>query len=239
MKYSRYYPDLIKLGLPILVSQLGMIVVGFADNIMVGRYSTEALASASFVNNVFNLAIFASLGFALGITPIVGALFHRGDKRRIGATMRDGLVMNALFALLLTAIMTAVYFNLHRLGQPEELLPLIRPYFIVSLAGVIPVAVFNTFAQWSYAITNSRMPMWIILSANALNILGNWLLIYGHCGMPELGLLGAGISTLTARLVCAAAILWIFFTRRTYREYRRGFGEAECTAAGMKEICLT
>ena len=75
MKSKTYYGSILKLGLPILVGQLGMIVVGFADNIMVGRYSTEALASASFVNNLFNITIFCCIGFAYGLTPVVGALF--------------------------------------------------------------------------------------------------------------------------------------------------------------------
>lgn len=73
--YKDYYGSIIRLGIPILIGQLGMIVVVFADNIMVGRYSTEALASASFVNNVFNVANFACMGFTYGLTPLIGALF--------------------------------------------------------------------------------------------------------------------------------------------------------------------
>ncbi len=221
--YSRHYPKLIKLGLPILVSQLGMIVVAFADNIMVGRYSTPSLASASFVNSVFNIAILACIGFSYGLTPLMGALFTKGEKKSIGSMMRTGLVLNIAFALVLTGVMTVVYFNLSHLGQPEELLPLIRPYYLVVLAGVIPVAVFNAFAQWSYAITNSRMPMWIILSANLLNIIGNYALIYGHFGMPEMGLMGAGISTLISRIFCAVVIIAVYFRSHAYREYREGF----------------
>ena len=74
-QYLSCYKSIFRLGLPILIGQLGMIVVGFADNIMVGRYSTEALASASFVNNVFNVAIFLCIGFTYGLTPLIGALF--------------------------------------------------------------------------------------------------------------------------------------------------------------------
>ena len=71
-RYRRDYASLLRLGFPILIGQLGMIVVGFADNIMVGHYSTNALASASFVNNLFNVAIFCCIGFTYGLTPIVG-----------------------------------------------------------------------------------------------------------------------------------------------------------------------
>lgn len=220
------YIKILRLGFPILIGQLGSIVVGFADTAMVGRYATEALASASFVNNVFNVVIFATLGFAYGLTPLIGALFSQKRYGRIGTLMRSAVAANILFALLVSAIMGAVYLNIDRLGQPEELLPLIRPYFLIVLSGLIPLALFNTFAQWSYAINRTRMPMWIILAANALNILGNYMLIYGNWGCPELGLNGAGIATLTARLVCAVAIILIFMYRRHYREYSDGFRKA-------------
>lgn len=233
------YSKIIRLGLPILIGQLGTIVVGFADTIMVGHYSTEALASASFVNNVFNVATFASLGFAYGLTPLVGALFSQGESKRIGSLMRTAVTANLLFALLLTAIMTAVYFNLHRLGQPEELLPVIRPYFLIVLAGMVPVTLFNAFAQWSYAINRTRMPMWIILTSNAINILGNYLLIYGHWGLPEMGLNGAGIATLTARLAAMGAIMVIFFTQKQYRAYRDGFISGRITGSSFRRVNAT
>lgn len=239
MSSAKINKDIIRLGLPILVGQLGSIVVAFADTTMVGHYSTEALASASFVNNLFNVIIFASLGFAYGLTPLVGALFSQKRYGCIGALMRTAVLVNILFALLLTAIMTVVYFNLHRLGQPQELLPLIRPYFLIVLAGLIPLSVFNVFAQWSYAINRTRMPMWIILGANALNILGNYLLIYGHWGLPEMGLNGAGISTLLSRLVCAVVIVAIYFGSRRFADYRRGFLSSRIESRFIGQVNLT
>ncbi|MDE6651265.1 MAG: MATE family efflux transporter [Paramuribaculum sp.] len=230
---------IIKLGVPILIGQLGMIIVGFADTKMVGLYSTEALASASFVNNLFNVCIFACVGFTYGLTPLIGALFSQKRLDAIGNTLRNGVVINVLFALLLTAIMTVVYLNLHRLGQPEELLPLIRPYFLIYLSGLIPVALFNVFAQWAYAINRTKMPMWIILAANGINIFGNWLLIYGNWGCPELGLNGAGISTLIARVLCPLAIIGVMILHREYREYRTGYATARINRRSLAQITRT
>lgn len=217
------YKAILSLGLPILVGQVGMIIVGFADTTMVGHYSTNALAAASFVNNLFNVAILACLGMTMGITPLAGALFSQKQYRRVGELIRNAVPVNLIFSLLLMGIMTVVYLNLQRLGQPEELLPIIRPYFIIYLVGMLPVIGFNIWAQWSYAINRTRMPMWIILACNALNILGNYLLIYGNWGFPELGLTGAGISTLTSRVVSAAVIIAVFFVKKEYKEYARGF----------------
>ena len=215
--------------MPILIGQLGMIVVAFADNIMVGRYSTEALASASFVNNVFNVANFACMGFTYGLTPLIGALFTQKRFNTIGTMIRTGIWLNLAFTLLVTAIMTGIWLNLDRLGQPQELLPLIRPYYIIVLAGLLPIAIFNVFAQWLFAINRTRLPMWIVLGSNAVNILGNYLLIYGHGGFPEMGLMGAGISTLTARILCPLIVIAIFCLRKEFHEYFIGFKEGSMT----------
>lgn len=211
------------LGLPILVGQLGNIVVGFADNIMVGRYSTEALASASFVNNMFNTAIFLLLGFTYGLTPLAGALFGNGRLAETGALTRQAVKINIAFAAAVTAAMGIVYFNLDRMGQPAELMPIIKPYYLLYLAGLIPVAVFNVLAQWSYAINNTSLPMWLILGANVFNIGGNYLLIYGNFGAPELGLFGAGLATLAARIGCMAVLIAVMLRARRYAPYREGF----------------
>lgn len=228
-----------RLGLPILVAQLGMIVVGFADTIMVGRYSTEALASASFVNNVFNTALLCCIGFTYGILPLVGALFAQGSKRRIGALMLNAVTVNIAFSLIVTAVMAVMYLNLEHLGQPAELLPLIRPYYLLYLGGLLPVAIYNVFVQWSYGINNTVMPMWIILIANVVNVVGNYMLIYGAWGMPEMGLTGAGISTLVARLICPVAIMaWFFLTKRN-REYGEGFRSGGLSHESLRLVAKT
>jgi len=238
-RYLTYYRKIIILGLPILVGQLGMIAVGFADNIMVGRHSTPELAAASFVNNLFNVMIFLILGFTYGLTPLIGALAASDSRRDIGRTLRTGLRVNTLFSLAVTALMALLYFFLDHLVKDHTLLPLIRPYYLIYLAGLVPIALFNVFAQWSYAIGNTVMPTVIVLSANAVNIVGNYLLIDGHLGCPELGLMGAGIATFTSRLLCPALILLVFMTGRRYSGYRRGFGPDTTPAHSPGHIFMT
>ena len=91
------YMAILRLGLPILVGQVGQIVVGFADSAMVGNYSTDALAAASFVNNIFNIALLMCLGFTYGLTPLIGALFSSARNEDIGATLRRGIQVNFLW----------------------------------------------------------------------------------------------------------------------------------------------
>jgi MATE family multidrug resistance protein len=235
-KYRKDYRDILRLGLPILVGQLGMIVTGFADNIMVGRYSTEALASASFVNNFFNWTLFCIMGFTYGLTPLISSLYARKEDKSIGEVVRNGLRVNIAFTCVVMAIMTLLYFFIDKMGQPEELLPTIRPYYLIYLVGMLPVSIFNVFAQWSYGVNNSRMPMWIILISNGINIVGNWILIFGYCGMPEMGLMGAGISTLVARVFCPVAIMWVFFGKRSNVVYHQGYRMAQMTRKAASKI---
>jgi len=236
---TKPYKSLLKLGLPIIVAQAGLILVMFADNIMIGRYSTASLASVSFVNNLFNTANMCVMGFSYGVTPLAGILFARKRYADTGAIVRNALLANIIFTLFVLAVMTIIYLNLERFDLPQHLLPIIRPYYLITLAGLIPISVFNVFAQWSYAVNNSRTPMWIILCANICNIIGNYILIYGHFGFPELGLTGAGISTLTARLICPVAMLLYFFRRKEARPYAEGYLSAQHSRRSLLRIFRT
>ena len=118
-------------------------------------------------------------------------------------------------------------------------MPLIKPYYLIVMAGMLPIAIFNVFAQWLFAINRTKLPMWILLSANSLNILGNWLLIYGKCGFPELGLIGAGYSTLFARVLCPVVVMVIFFLYKDFRTYRDGFKASRINSMMIGQINRT
>ena len=218
------YRELWRLGLPVLVTQAGIIIVSFADTIMVGAYGTAELAAAAFVNSLFMIPVVMQIGFASGMTPLIGALFGRRDHLEIGATLRSGLQVNILVSLIFTLIMGALYFALDSFGQPEELMPLIKPYYLIVLCTLLPMAVFNTCQQTSNGITDTAAPMWMILMSNVLNIVGNYALIYGHFGAPELGLVGAGLSTAFARIAAMLGIGILFWRARRYRPYLKGIG---------------
>ena len=233
---STHYKTLLKLGLPIVIGQLGMIILGFADTLMIGHHSTEELAAASFVNNMFNLVIIFATGFSYGLTPIVGRLFGKGEKKAVGCTLKNSLWANGALVLLLSAAMGILYLNLHRLGQPEELLPLMRPYYIVLLASLVFVMLFNAFKQFADGITDTQTSMWLLIGGNTLNIFANWLFIYGHFGFPEMGLLGAGIATLTSRILMFLAFVVIFLIAKRYHIYKVGFSEGRLNRKDFTEL---
>ena len=224
--YSKYYRSLFTVGIPIIIGQIGMIVLGFADTLMIGHHSTTELAAASFVNNVFTLAIIFAMGFSYGLTPIVGDLYGKGEVKEVGSSLKSSLFANTLIALLLTFIMWIVYISLDKMGQPKELIPIIRPYYIILLISLVFVMLFNGFKQFADGITDTNVSMWILIGGNALNIFGNYILIYGKFGAPEMGLVGAGLSTLISRIVMVIVFAIVFFKAKKYQGYREGFKES-------------
>ena len=117
--YREHYKALFFLGLPIVIGQIGVIVLGFADTLMIGHHSTVELGAASFVNNVFNLAIIFSTGFSYGLTPVVGGLYGTHQFAPAGQALRNSLLANLMVALLLTLCMTVLYLNIE-LGPVES-----------------------------------------------------------------------------------------------------------------------
>ncbi|MDE6811080.1 MAG: MATE family efflux transporter [Muribaculaceae bacterium] len=240
MQYKSEYARLVKLGLPVMVTQLGIIVVSFADTLMVGRCGTRELGAAAFVSSIFTVIIVMQLGFANGLTPLIGALFSQGETRRTALVMRAGVIANLLISTVFTLLLGAGYFFIDRLGQPPELLSLVRPYYLIMLSTLLPMALFNAFQQTSNGCTDTSTPMWIIVGSNLLNIFGNWLLIGGEMGFPRMGLTGAGLSTMAARYLATIAIVAVYLSGRTRREYISGWGKDGGSLRGdMRQVWIT
>ncbi len=223
ISYSRHIHALAILGFPIIIGQLGSIIQGLADTIMVGQYSDQALGAAGFVNNIMILVLVFALGYSYSITPVIGPMHARNESEKVGKALKAGIWANGGMGMLLLILMGILYFFLDRMGQPEELLPEIRPYYLVVLVSIPIQCLFNAFKQFFDGIGNTRTPMWIMIMANLFNILGNWLLIYGIGPFPEMGLLGAGVATTLSRVLMLVSIYGIFISDKTYRKYHHGF----------------
>ncbi len=237
-KYETHYKNLTYLGVPIIIGQLGNLILNFADTLMIGHHSTEELAAAAFVNNMFTLVIIFAIGFTYAVTALVGILYGQENTHRIGELMKSATAANTCMALFLSFIMIVLYLNVHRLGQPEELLPLIRPYFLIQLVSLPFVCWFNTFRQFTDGITDTKVAMWILIGGNVMNIFGNWILIYGNLGMPEMELLGAGLSTMISRIMMTIVMVGIFFVSKKYREYKEGWNTGKVHYADFKKITV-
>ena len=223
MEYKQHIKSLVLLGLPIIIGQLGNIVTGLADTVMVGQHSTDELAAASFVNNVINAFIILGTGFSFNYTPIIGEHIAINKRIAIGGWLKNSLMANTTTTALILLVLFLIYINVGYLGQPEELLPLIRPYYLVLMSSVLFVMLSNTFRQFVEGIMDASISMWVLTLVNAINIAGNYVLIYGKCGFPELGLLGAGISTLLSRIIMLLLFVAVFVRQEKYKPFRKGF----------------
>ncbi len=221
--YKKHYKETLRLGGPIMLGQLGVILVGFVDNIMVGHHGATELAAASFVNNFFALVFIFGMGFSYGLTPIIGGLFVGKEYDKAGEMLRNSLFVNFILSLLLVGIMSLLLLNIRIFNQPEELLPYIYPYYIIQLVSVVFVMLFNSYKQFCDGTTDTLTPMWVMISSNVLNIIGNYLLIYGKFGCPELGLTGAGISTLISRVTMCLFFAYLMYRGRRYERFREGY----------------
>ncbi len=227
-KVSHIRP-LIALGIPIVIGQLGTIAQAFADTIMVGQFGTPELSASGFVNNVFNLIVFFLLGFSYSTTPIVGAFFGRKQKDDCSRTLKESLLANLLLCAAVMLFMLLLFFNLRILNQPEELMPLIRPYYIIILLSLPFLSAFNSIKQFCDGVGDTKSPMYIMLVGNVANIIGNYLLIYGFSlpfssfAVQPMGLNGAGIATLLSRVLMVVLIWIVVRKNRHYAEFRDGF----------------
>lgn len=235
-KYLPHYADLLRIGVPIMLGQMGTIVMGFADTLMIGNYGTQELAAVGFVNNIICLLFVTGLGFSYGLTPVVGALMGEGKADRVAGKLRSSLMVNATVGVLLMLAAGLFMAGLPCMGLPAELLPLMRPYFLTLMASILPQMLFNAYKQFSDGIEDTTVPMIVMLLANVLNIFGNWVLIFGHLGFPALGLTGAGIATLLSRVFQWLLMACIFHLSHRYDPHRQDFRRAASCVSDRREL---
>ena len=238
-KYIPYYIANLKLALPIVVAQLGQILVQLADNIMVGRWGGEnalPLAAVSFGGQVAMLFFLFALGISMGLTPIVGALVGRGQRENTNPWLFNGLLLYLMGGLLLMLLQLAFQPLLYHLGQPREVVDAALTYYRIMAYSIPFVMLFATFKQFLEGIGNTWISMVVLLGANLLNVFFNWLFIYGACGCPEMGVEGAALATFLARAVGPIVIVLIFIGTRWLRPYIHGWHLRMFSMREMKRL---
>lgn len=234
--YMNKVREILKIGVPIMLGQACVIILAFADNIMIGWHSVNELAASSFVNNVMNFFILTELGFASGMTPIIGAFHGNGNVKGVGTTVRNGLLVNGIIGLIGLVLLAVIYLFIDSFGQEPELLPLIRPYFVIVGISIIFALGFNVLKQFTDGICKPVVSMLFLMGGNVLNIFGNWVLIYGKLGCPELGLMGAGLSTLISRILMLLCFVLYIFKSEQFKAYAQAIKEALFSRVKMRHI---
>lgn len=198
----------ILLAVPVMVGQLGHIMVSVADSVMVGRVGVIPLAAATFAGTFFYVLMLFGIGVSYAITPVVAAT-DPNDRSKLLSFIQNGLAMNMGLGLILVFIGLIASNFMEFFGQVEEVVAAGRPYLIIVALSLLPIMVFQTFRQYSEGQSDTMSPMIVSVVANLMNIGLNYVLIYGKFGFEPMGLNGAGYATLISRIAMAFLIVWL------------------------------
>ncbi|PCI28768.1 MAG: MATE family efflux transporter [SAR324 cluster bacterium] len=199
--------EIIILATPVVIGQLGHVMMSVVDNIMVGKLGTIPLAAAALANSLFMVIMIVGFGISLAITPLVAIAEGSGKQDECGIILRQGLIVcvAAGLVLALTSMFTAELMPY--MNQPAEVVPLAQSYLKILAWSILPVMLFQNYRQFSEGLSLMRPAMVITLVANVLNVFVNWVFIFGHMGLPAMGLDGAGFATFTARTFMGLAMM--------------------------------
>ena len=234
-----------------MLTQLGASLVGLFDSIMVGHYATVDLAAVSFSNALFFTVMVFAMGALMGLTPLIGIQVGKisdttdnsDESTRLAESKNiiSSLFQNGMLFTILLSIMTLILLGgcipfLHCFGQDPAVVEVARPYFILIVISIVPFLFFTFFKQFLEGLGNTSVAMVITLVMNGINILLNWLFIYGNWGCPELGATGAGIGSLVARIGMPICFFVVMYFRREWKEYMTSMRWSKFKASVIKEL---
>ncbi len=185
---------------PIVVSQLGMVGMNTVDTLMVGPLGATALAATAFSGAVHNTTIQICFGIVMGMSPLVSQAFGAGDRVRCRQVLVQGLWLALALSLPLFWVSVEGETIAHALGQDGDVATLAGGYLFALAFGVLPMLLFTAFRQYLEGMGLTRAPMGITLFGLGLNVIANWVFIYGIEGwIPAMGVVGAGWATTIVR----------------------------------------
>jgi MATE family multidrug resistance protein len=197
------------LAVPIILGSVGQMLMGVIDSVMIGRVGTVPLAASALAGSVFSLFFIVGIGLLLPAAVLVSHAHGAGRAADCGEWLRHSLAVALAAGVVAATLMVLLAAQLHRLGQPPEVIAMARPFFVIIAVSIVPAFLFQALRQYAESLGRPWLPMALMLAGVGLNVLLNWVLIYGHLGAPALGLTGSGWATLIARGL-GAVVLWIW-----------------------------
>ena len=213
--YTKEFSYNLKLAYPVIVGMVGHTLVGFVDNAMVGQLGTSELAAISLGNSFVFLAMSFGIGFSTAITPLVAESNAKRNTIRTKKILNNGIISCTILGIILTLLVLVAKPIVFYMGQPDEVVNIAYPYISWVAISLLPLIIFQSFKQFSDGLSFTKIAMISTLIANIINIVINYILIYGKFGFPRLELIGAGIGTLISRIcMVLIIILMIKFNKK-------------------------
>ncbi|MCF8305649.1 MAG: MATE family efflux transporter [Ignavibacteriales bacterium] len=219
IRYKIHFRETFKLALPVSIGQLGHILLGLVDTMMVGRVGTDYLAASALINSIFFLIMIWGIGMSLAITPLVAIAIGSGKGDDTGVILRQGLIVNMIFSLLLFGMSYIASDYIYLLNQPSAVVEFGSSYMKIISFSIIPFMLFQSYKQFVEGLGETKSPMYVILVSNIINAFANYVLIFGAFGLPELRLDGAGYATLLTRVFMSLLMMFFVLNSARYRKY--------------------
>ncbi len=210
-QYTSEFKRNLNIALPIMAGQVAHLLVALADNIMVGKLGAAQLAAVSLGNTLIFIALSIGIGFSFAITPLVAAADGEKDYDTARDVLNNGVLMCAINGVLLIILLFLSEPILYQMDQPEEVVVLAIPYMRIVGFSLLPLMLFQAIKQFSDGLSLTRNAMIATLIANLINVVLNYLLIYGTFGFPRLEVEGAAYGTFISRVLM---LLFLFFILR-------------------------
>jgi MATE family multidrug resistance protein len=198
------------LAVPIVIGQVGQMLMGITDSVMIGRTGAVPLAASSFGLGVFNVFFIFGVGLLTPVAVFASRARGAGRHDEAGEFLRHGLALSLGAGAIEVVLILLIGVHLEWFRQAPEVLAAVNPFFALIGFSLVPVLAYLALRQFAESMGRPWVPMLVILAGVVLNAFLNWVFIYGHLGAPRLGLTGAGISTLISRTLGTAVIFaWL------------------------------
>lgn len=217
--YTKEFGKNLSIAYPVMLGQLGHVMVGLADNLMVGQLGAAPLAAVSLGNSLVFIALSLGIGFSFAITPLIAEADGAGDIETGKSYFHHGIIMCGINGILLFLLLLLAKPILYHLDQPPEVVALAVPYLEIVAFSMIPLMIFQAYKQFADGLSQTRYAMYATLIANVVNVIFNYLLIYGIWIFPRLEVEGAATGTLISRFFMLWFVWEILRRKKKFRQY--------------------
>ena len=219
--YTKEFNYNLKLATPVITALLGHTFVQLADNIMVGQLGTASLAAISLGNSFFWVAMSIGIGFSTAITPLIAEADGQGNIIYGRKVLIHGLLSCIFLGIVLSISVLLAQPLLYKMGQPDQVVDFAYDYLFWVGFSLIPLLIFQAFKQFSDGLSYTKPSMYASLLANFINVILNYVLIFGNWGAPAMGIEGAAIATLISRLLALIFMIAYLFIDKKFSQYVR------------------
>lgn len=235
-KYTREFGYNFKLAYPIILAMLGHTIVGIIDNIMVGKIGATELAAASLANSFVFIALSVGVGFSTAITPLIASADTENDIAKGRKVFINGVFLCTLLGVLLFGILFYLKHFIDLMNQPHEVTEMAKPFLDIVALSLVPLVIYQGFKQFSDGKSQTKYAMYATIIANVVNLLFNYLLIYGVWIFPEMGMMGAAYGTLIARIVMLIYFIIVMAQQDIFKPYLQKISLKEISIATSRFI---